>query len=73
MLRRNTRGPNLQLPSFIFLCFIDFSDHKHHMKYSCIQSLGLSVVGFWFVTPCGLVAGYQYFGGAYCHHLQGCK
>jgi hypothetical protein len=26
---------------------------------------------FWVVTPCGLVGGYQRFGGTYCLHHQG--
>jgi len=26
---------------------------------------------FWFMTPCNLVGGYQYFGGTYCLLLQG--
>jgi hypothetical protein len=26
---------------------------------------------FWVVTPCGLAARYQAFGGTYCLHLQG--
>jgi hypothetical protein len=29
------------------------------------------MVVFWVVTPCGLVGGYQHFGGTYSLHLRG--
>jgi hypothetical protein len=29
------------------------------------------IMVFWFVMPCSLSGGYQYFGGTYCLHLQG--
>jgi hypothetical protein len=30
----------------------------------------MSLLVFWVVIPCGLVGGYQRFGGTYCYHLQ---
>jgi hypothetical protein len=33
----------------------------------------MSMLVFWAVTPCGLVVGYQRFGGTYRLHLQGHK
>jgi hypothetical protein len=31
----------------------------------------IQVEVFWVVMPCGVVVGYQYFGGPWCLHLQG--
>jgi hypothetical protein len=31
----------------------------------------MSMLVFWVATPCGLVGGYQRFGGTYCLYLQG--
>jgi hypothetical protein len=38
--------------------------------YKCTSSWSLAVLGFWVATPCGLVGGYQRFGGTHCPNLK---
>jgi hypothetical protein len=40
-------------------------------RFEVLVVVKMSVVVFWVVTSCGLLDGYEHFGGTYCHHLQG--
>jgi hypothetical protein len=43
---------------------------KSQVRFEVITELQMSVLVFWVVTPCTLVAGYQRFGLTYCFQLQ---
>jgi hypothetical protein len=36
----------------------------------CFETFQISIVVIWVATACGLVDGYQHFGGTYCLHFQ---
>jgi hypothetical protein len=42
-----------------------------HARFEVFMAGKIHVEVFWAVTPCGVVAGYQHFGGHCCLHLQG--
>jgi hypothetical protein len=41
------------------------------LQFDALTALKMSMLVFWFVALCGLVGGYQRFGGRYYLHLQG--
>jgi hypothetical protein len=40
------------------------------MRFEVLTTVKMSMVVFWFVTPCELVGQYQHFGVTCCPHLQ---
>jgi hypothetical protein len=57
-------------------CRLYFDDVWYWGVYTLLSDVSLaavkmSIMVFWDLTPCGLVSGYQRFGGMYRLHLQG--
>jgi hypothetical protein len=50
----------------IFICTFIYCSILNYVVSSAV--LVMSVVGFWVLTPCELVGGYQWFGKTYCLH-----
>jgi hypothetical protein len=40
-------------------------------RYEVLTAVRISMLVFWVITPCALVARYQHFGETCCLHLQG--
>jgi hypothetical protein len=40
------------------------------VRFEILAAVKISIVVFWVVTPCGLIGGYQHFGGMYRLHPE---
>jgi hypothetical protein len=41
-----------------------------YLRFEVLTAVKITMLVFCDATPCGLVGGYQGFGGTYCLHLQ---
>jgi hypothetical protein len=63
-------GSNFEMVSL----HIDFGDHMRRfpsVRCEVIMAVRMNITGFWEMTQCSLVDGYQRFDVTYCPHHRG--
>jgi hypothetical protein len=63
----------VHLSNLVFFCsyYYLYINNISYFERASVSISNVSIVVFWVVMPCGLVGGYQHFGGTYRLRLQG--